>query len=324
LKSLRRRANSAAHDDGMDFIGGSSAMANRRGRDVRSDARLPDFIAIGPTRTATTWLHGVLYHRACLPAGIKETRFFDMFYSKGLDWYLEYFRGCPDERPRGEISPAYFRSSHARERIANDIPSCKIICTLREPVARVYSQYRMLQRQGLLRDSFETEVRTNENLVEASRYGHHLRAWYERFGRAQVGVFFYDDLEADEQKFADAICRFIGVPPIVLTPETARFLDRNEATYASRNRLLAYNARRLRFWLQEHHATWASKVLDGAGIWRFCAGGGDPFPPLDPEVERRLREYFLPEVEAVEELTNRDLSAWKPGGGNFANASLPL
>jgi hypothetical protein len=32
---------------------------------------------------------------------------------------------------------------------------------------------------------------------------------------------------------------------------------------------------------------------------------------LGAAVEARLRERFRPEVEAVEELTSRDLSAWK-------------
>jgi hypothetical protein len=285
-------------------------MVESRGCEVRP-AGLPDFIAIGPTRTGTTWLHGVLYHCACLPAGIKETRFFDMFYSKGLDWYLKYFAACPDGRPRGEVSPTYFRSPEARQRIARHIPACKIICTLRDPVARAYSQYRMLQRQGLVRRSFETEVQSDKNLVAASRYGDHLREWLEYFGPDQVGVFFYEDLQAHEQQFADSVCRFVEVPPVVLTPKTTRFLDRNEAAYASRNRILAYNARRLKFWLQKHHANWASDVLARAGVWRFCAGRGEVFPPLEPAVEMRLREYFLPEVEAVEQLTNRDLSAWK-------------
>jgi Sulfotransferase domain len=286
-------------------------IANDESR-IQNGGRLPDFIAVGPTRTGTTWLHGVLYHRACLPAHVKETRFFDIFYSKGWDWYLRHFDVCPDNRPLGEIAPTYFRRPEARERIARHVPSCKIICTLREPIARAYSQYRQLQKRGLVRGSFEEEVKRDDNLVEASRYGFHLRAWYERFGREQVGVFFYDDLEADEQRFVDAVCRFIGVPSLTLTPEITPFLDRNEVKRAPRSRLLAYNARRLRYWLESHHAHRASDVLNRAGFWQFCFGRGPEFSSLEPEIEERLKEHFLPEVEALEELTNRNLSAWKP------------
>jgi hypothetical protein len=274
-------------------------------------ARLPHFIAIGPPRTGTTWLHGVLYHRACLPEGVKETRFFDMFYERGLDWYLGHFQDCSEEQLIGEISPTYFRWDTARERIYKDLGSCKIICTLREPVSRAYSQYRQLHTLGMARGSFESELTSNEKLFEFTRYGFHLRAWYERFGRERVGVFFYDDLKVDEQGFVDDVCRFIGIPSIALTPEISRFLDRNEVTQGSRSQLLAYNGRRLMYWLQRHHAYRLSQGLERLGLWRYCFGRGVSFPPLDAAVEARLRERFLPEVEAVEELTLRDLSAWK-------------
>lgn len=282
--------------------------------------RLPTFIAIGPPRTGTTWLHGVLYHRACLPDGIKETRFFDMFYSRGPQWYMAHFRNQDGGRPVGEISPTYFRSAEARERIARDLPNCKIVCTLRDPVTRAYSQYRQIQTLGLTRGSFEHEIRTNDRLVEFTRYGFHLRAWYERFGRERVGVFFYDDLEANPQSFADAVCRFIGVEPLLLTPEIARFLDRNEVNRAAPSRLLARSANRLRSWLRLHHGRRASNLLERYGVWRFCSSGGPQFEPLAPELEMRLREHFLAQVEEVEQLTGRDLSHWKPSAARAAPA----
>lgn len=275
--------------------------------------RLPDFIAIGPPRTGTTWLHGVLYHRTVLPHGVKETRFFDMFYGRGLEWYSAYFEKCAGDRPVGEISPAYFRSPEARERIVQHIPNCKIICTLRDPVGRAYSQWRKLKAAGVARYGLLEELRENLPFREASQYGSNLRAWYDKFSYEQVAVFFYDDLEAEPQSFADSVCHFIGVRPVPLTPDISRFLDRNEVKRGARNRLLAYNSRRLRYWLQGHRAQWIIDTLERAGFFRFCAGGGPEFPPLSREVEKRLRDHFLPEVEAVEQLTGRDLSNWKSG-----------
>jgi hypothetical protein len=55
--------------------------------------RMPDFIAIGPPRTGTTWLHGLLSFRACVPREIKETRYFDIFYARGAQWFRSA-RGC--------------------------------------------------------------------------------------------------------------------------------------------------------------------------------------------------------------------------------------
>ena len=45
-----------------------------------------------------------------------------------------------------------------------------------------------------------------------------------------------------------------------------------------------------------------SNLLESAGVWRFCFGGGEEFGALDPEIEVRLREQFRPEIEALERL----------------------
>ena len=121
-------------------------LANDKSR-VGGVGRLPNFLFVGPARTGTTWLHGVLYHRAWLPRGTKETHYFDSFYDKKLDWYRAYFRRCRGRR-WGEVTPTYFQKPEVRERIARDVPNCKIICTLRDPVERAYSTYRVFVREG--------------------------------------------------------------------------------------------------------------------------------------------------------------------------------
>lgn len=293
----------------------------------RSAGRLPDFLLVGPPRTGTTWLHGVLYHRACLPDRTKETHFFDMFYDKGLDWYRAYFRDCPDEAIVGEVTPTYFSLPQVRERIARDLPGCKIVCTLRDPVTRAWSWYRVLHREGRIRADFEDEILNGfePQLREANRYAFHLRAWRERFGATNLGVFLYDDLVADPQRFADSLLGFLGLPPVAITPEVAAHLMRNEASFDCRVPALAYRAWRLRIRLKSIRADGAVERLERLGLWRFCFGGGGPFAPPAPQVEARLRSLFTPEVEALEELMGRDLSAWKspsPGRAERVAASL--
>ena len=63
-------------------------------------------------------------------------------------------------------------------------------------------------------------------------------------------------------------------------------------------------------------------MLRKAGVWRFSFRGGGEFGPLDPALDRRLRERFRPEVEALEEMLGRDLSQWKkPGGARRSGGS---
>jgi hypothetical protein len=275
------------------------------------NGRLPDFLAIGPARTGTTWLHGALFHRASLPKATKETHYFDWFYDKGIDWYRAYFVDCPADRPVGEIAPTYFHKPEVRERIARVVPNCRIVCTLRDPVERAYSLYRVFIREGETRLGFEEEVmRPDSRILESNRYAFHLRGWRETFGTDNVAAFFYDDLEADEQAYVDSICDFLGVPRLDLS-EVRQFLVRNSVRRAPRSLRVADWAHRFRVWLWSQRADPVVRALDRWGVWRLIQESQRDFAPIGPELEARLRTLFLPEVEALEELTNRDLSAWK-------------
>ena len=113
------------------------------------------------------------------PPNIKETDFFTRFYDRGIDWYAAYFNECDDAMPLGEMGPMYFASAQARERIAKDLPNCKIICSFRDPVERAYSNYRLLRRITTTKADFERAATTRGDLLESSRYGTHLESWLE-------------------------------------------------------------------------------------------------------------------------------------------------
>jgi Sulfotransferase domain len=277
--------------------------------------RLPDFIAIGPPRTGTTWLYRALRGHVGLPHETKETDFFSAHYAKGMEWYLEFFRDCAAGLPIGEISPNYFAAPGAPERIAKDIPGCRIICTLRNPVDRLYSFYRLMRHNGWTRATMAELAESATPATEGSRYAHYVARWRERFGAERVLVVLYDDLERAPQRFLDTICGFIGIAPIPLAGSPLLGKRVNSVTRGPRVALLAEQAWRLRRWLQEHKAASAITLLRKAGVWRFSFRGGGEFGPLDPALDRRLRERFRPEVEALERMLGRDLSVWKKPGG---------
>jgi Sulfotransferase domain len=288
-----------------------------------ANARPPDFIAIGPPRTGTTWLYRALRGQVGLPRDTKETDFFSANYAKGMEWYLEFFGDCAADLPMGEISPNYFAAPEAPERIARDIPGCRIICTLRDPVDRLYSFYRLMRHNGWTRATMAELAESATPATEGSRYAHYLSRWNDRFGAERVLVALYDDLERAPQRFLDTICGFIGIAPIALAGSPLLGKRVNSVTRGPRVALLAEQAWRLRQWLQEHKAAGAITMLRKAGLWRFSFRGGGEFGPLDPALDRRLRERFRPEVEALEKMIGRDLSVWKkPGGARGAGSEM--
>jgi hypothetical protein len=207
----------------------------------------------------------------------------------------------------------YFASRDALERIAKDLPDCKIICSFRDPVERAYSNYRLLRRNVFTKADFERAATTRGDLMESSRYGTHLAEWLERFGRERVLALIYDDLKLSPQIFLDAVCDFIGVNrfPVATTrlgSERVHTVDTQPP-----NERTAKIARDLVGWFVNRRYHRAANVVRESRIVKFMLEGGDPFPPLTEETTRRMREYYRPEIEKLEGLIGRDLSAWKLG-----------
>lgn len=274
--------------------------------------RLPDFIGVGPGRTGTTWLHETLKGHVGLPL-IKETHYFKHHYDKGPEWYAAHFADCPLELPVGEICGTYFNLASARERIARDLPSCKIICSLRDPVDRMYSHYRQMRSLWGTRESFEEALQNRPEIRDASGYAMHVEAWQKSFGRENVLVVFYDDLKSKPQGYIDSVCAFLGISPINLKNSAtgAEKVNFMEASRAPRNRRLALAAGRTVSWLREKRLDSLLYLFRRSGLFQLCVGGGAEYGPLSAETEDRLRKQFLLDIERLEVLTSRDLSSWK-------------
>lgn len=273
--------------------------------------RLPDFIGVGPPRTATTWLHEALRGRVGLPDHIKETDFFLWKYEKGLEWYAAQFSQCSPNLPMGEFSPMYFIDLEPRERIARHIPQCKIICTFRDPVERTYSHYRRMRQGGYYSGSFEECIEQRKDILEWSRYATYLKAWHTHFPKQNVLVLLQDDLKSNPQRFLDSACDFIGISRISLSASELRSKVVNDITVQPRNVRLARTARLLKERLRDYGLYAPVDLLKRLGLRNLFFGGGAEFEPIRPETKMRLREFYRPEIEALEEILGRDFSNWK-------------
>jgi hypothetical protein len=139
--------------------------------------KLPDFIIIGAQKSGTTALYTYLSGHPCLKlSSIKEVHYFDLNYSKGLNWYKSHF---PDKLFNnkfltGEATPYYFFHPLAPGRIKKHLPAVKFILLLRDPVDRAYSHYLMQKRKDMepcstFEEAIEAEPdRTNAESLRVS------------------------------------------------------------------------------------------------------------------------------------------------------------
>src|SRR5688500_9503223 len=175
--------------------------------------RLPDFIIGGAPRSGTTWLREALrgHPRIRFAEPVQpEPKFFlvDEIYQTGLPSYSSrWFRDIPPDLRAGEKSTNYLESAAAARRMAEDVPSLKLIFLLREPVDRAWSNYRWSRRNGLESESFEraleleeereasvpAELRYSRPHAYFSRglYARLLRPFLERFPKEQLLLLRY-------------------------------------------------------------------------------------------------------------------------------------
>jgi len=296
---------------GDGLVGTLGATTTAVTQSKTAQQTLPSFFVIGPPRTGTSWLHSVLSQCAWLSHPTKETRFFDKHFDLGLDWYLGHYKGADKARVVGEVAPTYFASSEARERIAKLIPAARIVCTFRNPVDRVLSLYRLKRAYGWIRWSFEEALLRDPELTESSRYADHLKRWLEQFGPAQVLATVHDDMQADPQAYLDRIVDFVGAKRLTLVPAQRRHVLTSEDMTEPRNYYWTRGALRLAEWSKARRLDGVVAAAKRMGALRFFVGGGPAFTELPSAQRGKLREMFRPEVEKLEAMLNRDLSAWK-------------
>ncbi len=271
---------------------------------------IPSFFIVGPPRTGTSWLYEVLKQRTILPNYIKETRFFDVHFDRGMRWYETHF--VPSNGTTiGEIAPTYFVSRQACLRIKELAPKAKIVCIFRDPVERIVSLYRVKRAYGIIRWSLEEAVRRDPELIESSKYASHLRQWLQAFGSEQVLPTFYDDLMDHRQAYVDALADFIGLPRFILQKLELGPIHASETMTHPRSYILTNRATLIADWLKAWGWGRFVALINNSPIKKVFLSGGAAFAEPSPETLHMVNALVEHEVAELEAIVNRDLSAWK-------------
>jgi len=282
---------------------------------------LPSFFVIGPPRTGTTWLYEILRERTLLPAPTKETRFFDTHFHRGMEWYRAHFPSSATDCRIGEIAPTYFASTEASERIAEVLPRAKVVCVFRNPVERVMSLYKVKCAYGLIPWTFEQAMVRDPEMLESSRYATKLKAWQRTLGKDRVLAMVYDDLRDQPQSFLDTLVDFIGVPRFELTELQTRSVHASETMTYPRSYNRTRSASTMADWFKARRLDRIVAAVRNSPVRKLFLGGGPPFAELPLGIVHELHELFRPEVEELESMLNRDLSAWKSMGERTFSAA---
>lgn len=268
----------------------------------------PHFIVIGAVKAATTWIQKQLQQHENVFMPDPEPHFFSREFDKGPEFYRQFFAQRPSEATViGEKSADYLSHPRAADRVAAMLPDARLVLQLRDPVARAYSDYKMLYRRGEVKGPPEEYLLSPDSpqsrFLQDGLYGQHLERWLARFPGERILTYLYEDVAADPRAIVERVSAHIGVPPR-FDEESARRKENN-----SREKILPLPLRFALAPFKRMVRPLRDKPLFEATRSLFARETS--YPPLSSELEERVRDFYLRDIEVLEKLIGRELSAWK-------------
>ena len=132
-------------------------------------------------------------------------------------WYRRQFDAAAG-RLRGEITPAYALLDDAGVRHVTRLsPDVKVILILREPLSRMFSQWRMksLESRGLGLPSPTDPIKffASDRVNALNDYLRTLDTWEAHVPQERFFIGWYDDILADPEGMLRRVLTFLGVDP---------------------------------------------------------------------------------------------------------------
>ncbi len=300
---------------------------------------LPNFLVIGAAKSGTDALCAYLdQHPDIYMCPNREPNFFvaegqdqipyrgpgdreafealDMWVNS-LQRYEQLFADVDGQKAIGEGTAWYLYFQEAAERIKCHIPSARLVAILRNPADRAYSAYSMLLGDGRESLSDFTQALAAERMrtrcgwdplyryVDMGFYSRQLRTYFKLFGKDQICCVLYDDFVARPAEVLQDLFAFLEVD--------ARFVadtsTRHNVSMVPRNHTMH------RVIAGDYALKQSVKRILPTGLRRSIKGrlvvhNLKRPEPLDADTRARLVEVFRTDILELQELLERDLSAW--------------
>jgi len=231
-----------------------------------------------------------------------------------FEMYQGLYEGAAGYKAIGDASPGYLWDPNAPRKIQEVCPGARIIILLRDPVERAYSAFLMQQRVNHAPMSFmdmAQSYRPGERReyvwgetphIEQGLYYEQVKRYFEIFGREQVAVHLFDDLEREPRQLAERIATHIGIDPQLLRAED--FGKVYNQTRSPRFALLfKVFGPQTRAFLRTHVLPQSvrERLNSSSLLYKFEK------PPRDDRASRHLQAIYEPDISRLEDLLERKL-----------------
>lgn len=303
--------------------------------------RSPNFLIVGAAKSGTTILHEWLAMQTdvFVPV-VKEPHYFcfdgmdahsigshvDPHYAAqmafdSLAYERLYTEAAPDQMT-GEASPGYLYFPGVASAIHAHNADTKIICMLRNPAERAFSQFMHHVRDGYepLRDFGEALAVEEARIKEKYWWGYHyrrggfyaqrLQEYFDHFSPEQIKVILFEDLADQPRRVLQETADFLGIT-------CNNWPDpRKQTNVASRMQRVARFHWQAKIAGQHRGMARLMKKFALQPTGRIC---GMAAPKFDKGLRRKMLEEYRADIEKTGELIGKDLSHWVTGRTRVLN-----
>ncbi|XP_078000537.1 heparan sulfate glucosamine 3-O-sulfotransferase 1-like [Glandiceps talaboti] len=248
---------------------------------------IPDVIIGGAKKCGTGALKTFLSYHPSLAMARREVHYFDKNYSKGIQWYVQMMPVSTPDQLVIEKTPMYLIDPDIPRKVYKDVsPKTKIVFTFCDPVYRAVSDYahvRFRHRNVTgykIKDTFEDSVLdTNGALVTANKlistgvYIKHLQNWLHVFPSKQIHIVDGEVLKTDPSVELQSLETFLNITKFFT--RDSFYFDKKKGFYC----------------------------LHKPKELCLVSGKGRHHPNVRQEILDKLKEYYLPFNNQLEEIS---------------------
>ncbi|XP_033749115.1 heparan sulfate glucosamine 3-O-sulfotransferase 3B1-like [Pecten maximus] len=250
--------------------------------------KLPKVIIIGVKKCGTRALLEFLRIHPEVKATGPEPHFFDRYYDYGLDWYRDLMPETNGEQMTIEKTPRYFVTKEVPGRVFNMSRDVKLVLIVRDPVTRAISDYTQVAskrasmkpfEQMALSDNHTGLVDTSWPVIKIGIYAKHLEEWLRYFPLEQFHFVNGENMVKRPSEEMFKLQDFLGL---------RRYINDSH------------------FYMND---TRGFPCIQKTGSkYPHCLVGtkGRKHPRVDPNVIRRLQDFYRPFNKKFYQMTNID------------------
>lgn len=293
--------------------------------------KLPDFLCVGAAKAGSTTIHDVLdLHPEILLPASKELHFFDNDenYAKGSAWYESQFFEVEPGQITGEITPAYMSYEKVPARIHETLgDNVKLVFSLREPVARAYSEFHHNRRRGFFEGEFEDAIkwefeksdlsqwdRRKYSFISRGFYVRQIQRFLEIFPRENMFfIVMEEDLGERSDETFETLLHFLGVENCDI--EAIRQSNKAYEPRSMMAQRFLYNDNSVRRWARSLIRSRRLRKKFRRLLLRLNTKRQPPQLLSAETIASVQDEYYRDEIRDLERLLHRDLSVWRSTTG---------